>query len=130
MKYRYNETLPADFAVLAQKCGARIPLKSAYEAIRNSLFTVGIFEEEQLVAFGRICGDGVLYYLVCDVMVAEEFRERYLEENILRELGDYLREHRRRESRVMIRTDRAYAEVCRKHGFKYVDEDYEVIMKG
>ena len=30
----------------------------------------------------------------------------------------------------MIRTDRAYAEVCRKHGFKYVDEDYEVIMKG
>ena len=67
MKYRYNETLPADFAALAQKCGARIPLKSAHEAIRNSLFTVGIFEEEQLVAFGRICGDGVLYYLVCDI---------------------------------------------------------------
>ena len=65
-----------------------------------------------------------------DIMVAEEFRERHLEENLLRELGDYLREHRRRESRVMIRTDRAYAEVCRKHGFKYVDEDYEVIMKG
>ena len=43
MKYRYNETLPADFAALAQKCGARIPLKSAHEAIRNSLFTVGIF---------------------------------------------------------------------------------------
>ena len=82
------------------------------------------------MAFGRICGDGVLYYLVCDIMVAEEFRERHLEENLLRELGDYLREHRRRESRVMIRTDRTYAEVCRKHGFKYVDEDYEVIMKG
>lgn len=131
MKYRFNETLPKDYLDLAKQVGRRITPVQANSAMRGSLFTVGIYDDsERLVAFGRICGDGVLCFTVTDIMVDDAFTESHLEENILKEISDFIREHRCRESSVMIHVSREYGNLCRKYGFRYLDEDYEVIMKG
>lgn len=129
MKYRFNETRPADYQALAQRCNMKVSAKSSNLVMRNSLFTVGIYDGEELVAFGRVCGDGTRCFVVCDVMADERHAADQLVHRILKEIDDFLRETITRESQVLIHLSRQYAEVCRLYGYKFLDEDYEVVMK-
>jgi hypothetical protein len=129
MKYRFNETLPADYRALAQQCNMKVSAKSANLVMQNSLFTVGIYDGDMLKAFGRVCGDGSRCFVVCDIMSDEHCADEQLELNILKEINDYLQETISRESRVLIHVPREYAETCRRFGYKFLDEDYEVVMK-
>lgn len=130
MEYRFNRSMPDDIISLSKRSGTRILSRiSAVTALKNSLFTVGIYDGDVLVAFGRVCGDDALCFVVCDVMVDEAYREQHLEVQILKELDTYLRSVVTRESQVYVHVSRPYDEVCQRYGFKYLDGDYEVMMK-
>ncbi|MGD9060761.1 MAG: GNAT family N-acetyltransferase, partial [Desulfobacterales bacterium] len=40
-----------------------------YQAISNSWYVLSAYENDRLVGFGRIISDGVLYALICDLIV-------------------------------------------------------------
>ena len=130
MEARYNMTLPRDFAKLALKCGKP---KHVYEtvakALRQSDFTVGVYDDDDdLIAFGRICGDGSLYYLVCDLMIDPEWAGHNLEHRILNTINDYFQATGTRDSRVLAFVDSRYQDVCRTYGYRYLDTDDELLM--
>ena len=129
MVCKFNETLPAEYQALAESCGQKVSAKSVTRALQNSIFTVGIYDEGALVAFGRICGDGVLCFMVCDIMVDDRYWQEQLERQVIQEITEYLREVTTRESCVTIHVSAEYGPLCRQYGYRYLDEDCEVVMR-
>lgn len=52
----------------------------------NSWFRVGIYDNEQLIAFGRMISDGIYQALICDVMVDPIYQNKGLGKQIIQEL--------------------------------------------
>lgn len=56
-------------------------------AISNSWYSVCAFNDEnELVGFGRVLSDGVLYALICDMIVAPAYQNQGIGSTILRKL--------------------------------------------
>ena len=43
-------------------------------ALKNSLFTISLYDEKKLIGMGRIIGDGGISYAVTDIMVDKEYQ--------------------------------------------------------
>lgn len=129
MDIRINRTMPRDFVSLMLRSGNEPKTAiAATAAIRSSLFTVGIYQGDVLVAFGRVIGDDALYYIVCDVMVDRRYRDRNLEMHIAKEINDYIRELSTKDSNVFVMAEKPLDDVFRRFGFKYLDDDFRCVM--
>ena len=126
---KYNQTMPRDFVKLMIKSGMKpCRASSAVGAIKNSIFTVGIFSDKELIAFGRICGDVHLYMIVCDIMVDPKYAGRKLELAVIKELENFLREAATPDTTVLAKVDAPIGKIFARLGYKYFDEDYQVVM--
>ena len=129
MDVRINSIMPRDFVSLMLRSGNEPHTAlAATQALRNSLFTVGIFDDGRLLAFGRVIGDDALYYLICDVMVDSRYADSDLEMRVMKEIDDYIRELSTKDSMVYVMADKPSDEICRKFGFKYLDDDFRCVM--
>ena len=73
---RINRTLPTELIKLMNKCGERKRSpKTVIKALRDGLFMVGLYVNGELVAFGRVSGDGAMYFLITDVMVDPAYED-------------------------------------------------------
>lgn len=45
-------------------------------ALENSLLNICIYENEKLIGFGRIVGDGGITYVVSDIMVDKNYQKK------------------------------------------------------
>ncbi|WDE14023.1 GNAT family N-acetyltransferase [Thalassomonas haliotis] len=66
------------------------PREAAVKALPNSLYGVHIKHESQVVAMGRIVGDGALNYDIVDIAVQPEFQGQGLGREIMQHIMDYL----------------------------------------
>jgi GNAT superfamily N-acetyltransferase len=57
-----------------------------HEAINNSWFLTCVYNESNLIGFGRVVSDGVLHALIVDLIVAPDFQNCGIGKLILREL--------------------------------------------
>ncbi|MDD5823327.1 MAG: hypothetical protein PUD55_02700 [Firmicutes bacterium] len=127
---KYNQTMPRDFVKLMLKCGIKpCRAESAIGAIKNSILTVGIFQDNDLIAFGRIIGDKYLYLVICDIMVDPKYTGRNLELAIIKELEHFIREASTPDTTVLAKVDASVGRILARIGYKYFDEDYQVVMK-
>jgi len=62
-------------------------------SISNSLFWVSFYDENQLVATGRVIGDGALYFYIQDVIVASQYQGNGLGLRIMECIENYLYKH-------------------------------------
>lgn len=127
---KYNRTMPRDYVKLMLKSGAK-PCKAetAIGAIKNSVFTVGIYNGEELIAFGRICGDGFRFLVICDIMVDARYAGKKLELAIIKELDAFVKETVKPDTTVLAQVDAPLGRILTHLGYKYYDEDYSVVMK-
>ena len=63
------------------------------KGLENSLYAVCVRQNHQLIAFGRIVGDGYIYFYLQDLMVLPEFQHHGLGGRIMERLMDYIDEH-------------------------------------
>lgn len=130
LKIKHNETLPKDYMSLRTRSGHQSCSQlAAVGAIKNSIFTTGIYQDDELLAFGRVCGDGQLYFLVCDIMVDERYTDPRFNLAVVKEIDDYLRLSATKDSQVLVKVERPTDELFRKLGYQYFDEDFELVMK-
>ncbi|MBO1514407.1 GNAT family N-acetyltransferase [Metabacillus bambusae] len=57
-----------------------------YQAANNSWYHISIYDQDQLIAFGRMISDGVYQALICDVMVDPSYQKQGLGKQIIEEL--------------------------------------------
>ena len=48
-----------------------------YEGICNSWYQISVYNEQQLIGFGRIISDGVYQTFICDVMIHPDYQQLF-----------------------------------------------------
>jgi len=62
-------------------------------ALNNSLFSVCVMLENNIIGFGRVIGDGGVYLYIQDVIVLPEFQGQGIGKCIMDAVMDYLNTH-------------------------------------
>ena len=77
MKLEYRTPTVSEYNKLRSLVGWWETDEAATEtALRNSLFGIVALEQDAVVGFGRIIGDGGLYFHIQDLIVHPEFRKK------------------------------------------------------
>ena len=91
-KIVYREKLPAVTAYyqLFETTGwnqtYRAEADELYKAISSSWYSLSAYDKDDLVGFGRVVSDGVLYALICDLIVKPSYQEQGIGSTLLNRL--------------------------------------------
>lgn len=86
-------------------------------AISNSWFKLSVYNDEnELVGFGRVVSDGVLYAFICDMIVAPDYQNQGIGSEILKRLIRQCQESGIRVLWLFAAADKSG--FYQKHGFK------------
>lgn len=103
-------------------------IEKAHEALKNSLFSISLWEENQLIAFGRIVGDGAITYVVSDIMVDQNYQGLGYGKIIMENIDRYLNENTDKDSYVCLIANRPADRLYGQFKFEHV-EPYACGMK-
>ncbi len=85
-----------EFMLLRSKVGWINPESIiAQESLDNSTFHVCVYAGSQLVGFGRIVGDGSMYFYLQDVVVDPIYQEQGIGNLIMQEIEQFLEKNAR-----------------------------------
>ena len=90
---RFKEEMPESHAYFAlfQSTGWNESYKAntaeLYTAISNSWYTICAYnDKDELIGFGRIVSDGILYAIICDMIVSPAYQNQGIGSDILKRL--------------------------------------------
>ena len=98
-------------------------LERSQIALTNSLFTVSIYEEEKLIGFGRVVGDGGITYVVSDIMVDRDYQRLGYAEQIMQAIDRFFDENAHEDSYICLIANHPADLLYHKHRFEYLPED-------
>ena len=94
MQLVYQTPTAEDYVSLRLRSGmGNKDLERSRTALKNSLFTVSLYDKEKLIGFGRIVGDGGITYVVSDIMVDREYQRQGFAEKIMQAIDHYFEEN-------------------------------------
>ncbi len=77
MKIEYRSPTFSEYKKLRALAGWwKTDEKATKMALKNSLFSIVAVEHDTLIGFGRIIGDGGLYFYIQDLIVHPEFQNK------------------------------------------------------
>ncbi len=93
-------------------------------SIANSLYIITIREINQVVAMGRLIGDG-MYYMIVDVMVAPEHRHQGIGSMVIDKLLEYVEKETPNGGRASVQliAEKGKEEFYLKKGFKLIPHE-------
>ena len=92
-------------------------------ALSNSLFAVVARQENSVVGFGRVIGDGGLYFYIQDLIVHPDFQNRGLGDSLMSELMGYIMTHAKSGAFIGLMSARGLQKFYERFGFKAREED-------
>jgi ribosomal protein S18 acetylase RimI-like enzyme len=120
----YGAPSAEDYVSLRLRSGmGNKDLKRSEIAINNSLFIVALYDEEKLIGFGRVVGDGGITYVVSDIMVDKDYQRRGLAEQIMKAIDGYFEENTHEDSYICLIANRPADLLYNKHKFEYLPEN-------
>ncbi|MGL5256800.1 MAG: GNAT family N-acetyltransferase [Proteocatella sp.] len=124
MEIVYNTPKAEDYVSLRMRSGmGNKDIQRSRVALNNSLFTVSIYENQKLIAFGRIVGDGGITYVVSDIMVDSDYQRKGLAEKIMNAIDDYFEKNTYEDSYICLIANHPADLLYKKHKFKYLDQN-------
>lgn len=84
-------------------------------AIKQSWYTYSVYDEEQLIGFGRVICDGIVHALILDLIILPEYQRNGLGKVILERLVDKCKQHQIRD--IQLFSTEGKAEFYKKSGF-------------
>ena len=123
MQLVYQAPSAADYIDLRLRSGmGQKNLERSQTALTNSLFTVSIYEEEKLIGFGRVVGDGGITYVVSDIMVDRDYQRRGYAEQIMQAIDRFFDENAQEDSYICLIANHPADLLYHKHRFEYLPE--------
>lgn len=111
---------PEDYVSLRLRSGmGNKNLERSKIALDNSLFVVSIYDEEKLIGFGRVVGDGGITYVVSDIMVDENYRRKGIANSIMCEIDKYFDENTYSDSFILLIANKPADMLYTKHRFEH-----------
>jgi len=105
--------------------------KSTAMALKNSLFSVIAVEHDTVIGFGRVIGDGGLYFYIQDLIIHPQFQNRGLGKSLMKELMGYITTNAKSDAFVGLMAAKGLEKYYELFGFRARDEDapgmYQII---
>lgn len=98
-------------------------------ALKNSLFTVSIYDKEELIGFGRIVGDGGITYVVSDIMVDVAYQGKGYAKEIMKAINWYFEENSFEDSYVCLIANYPADLLYQKYQFDYLPENKRGMLR-
>ncbi len=92
-----------------------------YFALKNSWYCISIYDQNNLVGFGRIISDGIVHALILDVIVLPEMQGEGIGKEIMNKLILKCKKHNIRDIQLFCAKDKAG--FYEKLGFERRDEN-------
>ena len=92
-------------------------------ALRNSLFSVVAIERDKVIGFGRIAGDGGLYFYIQDMIVHPDFQSKGVGTALMKELMIYLKTNTKPGACISLMAAKGLIKFYRRFEFKVRDVD-------
>ena len=127
-EFNFNERTPSveEYNQLRSAVGWHtLPRERAKQGLANSLYTICIDHDDKLVAFGRIVGDGQIYFYLQDLIVLPEYQHHGLGGEVMEYLIAYIDNHAPMKSGAYVGLMMAPGlhDFYEKYGFKDLPED-------
>ena len=119
--YEQNAMLPSveEYRQLRDACGlSAASFEAARRGLPNSLCATVVRLDGELVAMGRVVGDGGRNFEIVDVAVHPDHQRRGLGTRIMRALRDWLDEHAPESAYVSLIADDHSPKLYAKFGFE------------
>ena len=89
------------------------------KALENTLYSVSIYDEEKIIGFGRLIGDGICYVYVHDIIVIPEYQNQKIGTKIMNKLLEKINKIREENPyvRVYLGASKGKEEFYKKFGF-------------
>nr|WP_307775203.1 GNAT family N-acetyltransferase [uncultured Cetobacterium sp.] len=123
MKIVFEKPSISDYLSLRERAGTgEKDANRARIALRNSLLTVSIYDNDLLVGFGRVAGDGGITYIICDIMVDKKYHRRGYGNQIMMEINKYLDKHTHEDSYVCLIAVAPADKLYNRYNFEYLPD--------
>ena len=89
MKINYVEKTPTpdDFNMLTESVGwGKRENNIVKEALRNTLYSLCVYDENRLIGYGRIIGDKTIFLYIQDIMVTPKYQGKQIGTGIMYKL--------------------------------------------
>lgn len=83
---KYIEKIPTaqEFNYLTNKVGwGERKVEIVEEALKNSIYTLCVYDDDNIIGFGRIIGDKTIFLYIQDIMVIPEYQLQNIGSNIM-----------------------------------------------
>ncbi len=130
MKIVFDGILPTEFSSLRDRSGMKPRSVQASEiALKNTLYMVGIRDQDNLlIAFGRVVGDGATSFVVNDIMVDKKHHRQGYGRQIMQYIDSYLNTVVSESSFTCLVADVPADKLYLQFGFEYHNETESVGM--
>ena len=91
-------------------------------ALKNSLFTISLYDEKKLIRMGRIIGDGGISYAVTDIMVDKEYQGKGYGKLIMKEIDNYFSENTDEDCYIILIANLPADSLYSKFSFEYLPD--------
>ncbi|OJJ15375.1 hypothetical protein BKI52_38830 [marine bacterium AO1-C] len=98
--------------------------EQSQQSLDNSLFFVCVYQAEKLVGFGRVVGDGVLFFYISDVVVSPQAKGQGVGSMLMNEIISYLKKSATRLSTIALLTAPGKEGFYTKFGFEICPNKY------
>ena len=65
------------------------------EALRNTLYSLCVYDDDKLIGYGRIIGDKTIFLYIQDVMVIPEYQNKYIGTGIVKNLLEQINTYKK-----------------------------------
>lgn len=120
-EFRIVEAIPDATAYAALRVAVGwnlLPVEAMERGLQGALYSVCVYWGEQLVGFGRILGDGGIYFYLQDVIVVPAFQGRGLGQRIMEKLMGFLQANAQTNAFIGLMPAKGAEEFYLKYGFE------------
>ena len=124
MQIEYRQLTVAEYMRLRNLVGWwEVDENATGKALENSLFSVVATEHGTIIGFGRIIGDGGLYFYIQDLIIHPEFQAKGLGKILMKELMSYITAKAKSGAFVGLMAAKGLEKYYEQFGFKARDKD-------
>ena len=89
------------------------------KALSNTIYSVSVYDDEKIIGFGRLIGDGICFLYIHDVMVAPEYQNKKIGTQIMNKIINQINQIKLENPyvRVYLGASKGKEEFYKKFGF-------------
>ncbi|NHJ02503.1 MAG: N-acetyltransferase [Candidatus Heimdallarchaeota archaeon] len=117
----FEEAIPSvrDYLTLRALVGwSTVSGKAVEKSLANSLYSICVYHETQLIGYGRVIGDNGIYFYIQDVIVHPLWQRQGIGRQIMQKIMNYLKIHADPTAFVGLMAAKGFGPFYEPYGFK------------